>query len=141
LLAVGFSLTSMAGSIQDNDSDGVPDQYDNCRTIANGPTGATGSCNSQEDFTLVGPGFTTPGKDGYGNPCDFDYNNNGSADAGDLGDLLSNLGNPLRPDMDNNCNGLPDSGDLGDFLTALGSNPLPGPSDLPCAGTIPCSGP
>ena len=126
LLAIGLSFASFAGSIPDADSDGVPDQFDNCSALANGPLAGTASCFGQEDAD----------QDGYGQPCDYDYNNNGAADLGDLGDMLNNLNDPLAAVFDNNCNGAPDLGDLGDLLTQLNNNP--GPSGLACAGTIPC---
>lgn len=128
LLALGLSFVSFAGSAPDADGDGVPDQYDNCRDVPNGPLAATASCDGQEDGD----------PDGYGEPCDFDYNNNGAADAGDLGDMFIELADPgaAPQTFDNNCNGAPDAGDLGDLFLQLGV-PV-GPSDLPCAGTIPC---
>lgn len=126
LLALGLSFGAFAGSITDADGDGVPDSFDNCRTTDNGPLQATAACNGQEDANL----------DGYGQPCDFDYNQNGAADASDLGTMLGSLGNPAAAALDNNCNGAPDAGDLAALLGKLGQPP--GPSDLPCAGTIPC---
>jgi len=97
LLALGLSFGSFAGSITDTDGDGVPDSFDNCRLRDNGPLQATGACNGQEDANL----------DGYGQPCDFDYNNNGAADASDLTSMLGSLGNPAQTAQDNNCNGSP----------------------------------
>jgi len=135
LLAIGFSVVSFAGSVADADGDGIPDAYDNCQNTDNGPVASTGGCVYQEDYD----------GDGYGQPCDFDYNQNGAADSGDLGDLLVALGNAgsADPKFDNNCNGAPDSGDFGDLLVALGSNPVPGPSGLACAGVgpFPCVAP
>jgi hypothetical protein len=129
LLALGLSLGSFAGVIADDDGDGVPNQYDNCLTTPNGPLLATDSCDGQEDGDL----------DGYGNPCDYDFNGNGAADLADLGASLDNaIISSLDPVYDNNCNGATDLADLGATIdNALGSV-QPGPSLLPCAGTSPC---
>lgn len=70
LLAMGLSFSSFAGSITDGDSDGVPDQYDNCSAVANGPL--LGGCAAQEDTDL----------DGYGNSCDADWDNDGGIIGG-----------------------------------------------------------
>lgn len=125
MLAFGLSLSSFAGSAPDADSDGVPDLYDNCSVVANGPLLPPVGCKQQDGDT-----------DGYGNACDRDLNNNGTTDLPDLGLVLSNLGNTLAPAFDINCNGTVDLPDLGAVLSALGTPP--GPSGLGCAGTIPC---
>lgn len=127
LLALGLSFGSFAGSITDTDGDGVPDSFDNCVVRDNGPLQSTGACNGQEDANL----------DGYGQPCDFDYNNNGQPDASDLAGMLGVLGNPAATAQDNNCNGAPDAGDLAALLGQLGV-PVSGQSGLACAGTVPC---
>ena len=44
LLAAGFSLSSTAGTINDMDSDDVPDAFDNCLTHSDGP-----STSNEED--------------------------------------------------------------------------------------------
>jgi hypothetical protein len=129
LLAVGLSFGSFAGSITDNDGDGVPDQYDNCKTTPNGPLLATNGCDSQEDGEL----------DGYGNPCDYDTNQNGAADVGDLGEWIDNVvASSTNPVYDGNCNGASDVGDLGDAIDNVVASAPPGPTDLACAGVIPC---
>ncbi|MBW2230532.1 MAG: hypothetical protein JRG92_10885 [Deltaproteobacteria bacterium] len=123
LLAFGLSLGAFAGSVSDADGDGVPDEFDNCVDVQNGPLG--GTCAQGDDAD----------NDGYGNPCDFDYNNNGVVDPVDLGDnvLAQGSGDPV---IDTNCNGVVDPVDLGDQVLAQGSGP--GPSGLACAGTVPC---
>jgi hypothetical protein len=132
LLALGISFGSIAGSITDNDGDGVPDQYDNCLTTANGPLGTPGGgslCDGQEDGDL----------DGYGNPCDYDANQNGQTDLGDLSEFLDNaVAATTNPVYDGNCNGQTDLGDLSDAIDNAVAATLPGPSQLPCAGTSPC---
>jgi hypothetical protein len=126
LLAFGLSFSAFAGSTTDGDSDGVPDGYDNCSTLANGPSAGTGACNSQEDYDA----------DGYGQPCDGDVDNSGNTLVGDLTILLGNLGVPGEQVTDLDCSGNTLVGDLTTLLGQLGSPP--GPSGLACAGSIPC---
>lgn len=120
LLAAGLSLTVTAGPTTDSDTDGVVDPLDNCMYAPNG---------TQGDSDL----------DGYGNPCDSDFNNSGLV-AGD--DFLTfqtdfNTSAPTyNEQVDQNCSGLV-AGD--DFLTFQNNfNLPPGPSGLACAGTAPC---
>jgi hypothetical protein len=119
LMMAGFSLSSTAGSITDTDTDGVPDIYDNCSTIANGAAQAAGVGNQ-----LDGDG------DGYGNICDTDFDQDGATLSGDLGLLKANFGsaNPII-DVDN------DGAVLGTDLTSLKGNfgQAPGTSGIACA--------
>ncbi len=128
VLAFGLAFTASAGSITDTDGDGVPDSFDNCVTVANGPlASAAGTlCSAQEDGDL----------DGYGNACDTDYNGNGATDLGDVSDALANLGttNSIYQPL---CTGAVALGDVSATLSSLGATP--GPSGLACAGTAPCS--
>lgn len=129
LLAMGLSTFTFAGSIQDADSDGVPDQYDNCDVLANGPLAQTFSCSSQLDGDL----------DGYGNPCDADVNNNGAADLGDVSAVFGAAAIvSTDPVFDLNCNGAADLSDVSITFGAAAAVLVPGPSGLACAGTIPC---
>jgi hypothetical protein len=125
MLAFGLSLSSFAGSAPDADNDGVPNQYDNCDAVANGPLLKVGLCGQNDGDN-----------DGYGNACDADLTNNGIVDIPDLGVVLSNLGSTLTPAVDITCNGIVDIPDLGAVLGKLGQ--LPGSSGLACAGTVPC---
>jgi len=59
LLAIGFSLAAGAGSITDTDTDLIPDVFDNCSTVANGPGD---NLNQTDDDS-----------DGFGTTCDCDY--------------------------------------------------------------------
>ena len=130
LLAFGLSFGSFAGSSPDSDSDGVPDAFDNCTTVGNGPLAATGSCNAQEDYDL----------DGYGQPCDSDINNDGFNGLDDVNLMLGQLGNGDPSATGNlNCDGLGTG--LDDVNVALGLlGGAPGASGLACAGTgTPCS--
>jgi hypothetical protein len=133
LLALGLSFGSIAGSINDTgDFDGVPNQYDNCDVYPNGPLltdPSTPLCDGQEDGDL----------DGYGNPCDYDYNNNGQADLSDLSQQIDNaFSGSTNPVFDNNCNGQADLADLSASIDNSFSGTIPGTSGLACAGTIPC---
>jgi hypothetical protein len=124
LLAIGLSVGAFAGSIADEDSDGVPDSMDKCTGLANGPLDDPTGC-----------GQLDPDQDGYAVPCDADQTNNGVVDSPDLGVVLSALGT-ADANADLTCNGVVDSPDLGITLSALGL--APGPSGLACAGTVPC---
>lgn len=127
LLAVAASYTSLAGALADNDSDLVPDGFDNCLTTANGPAGPSDQVDTDQD--------------GYGNACDADYDNDGTVtqlDFGTLGNTFGKtVGNPgynaaVDCDGDNTITQL----DFGCLGTAFGGPP--GPSGLSCAGTIAC---
>lgn len=72
LLAFGLSLAASAGSIDDTDSDLIPDVFDNCSTVANGPAGT----NNQVDVD----------GDGFGNACDCDFGAPAPGDGFILGD-------------------------------------------------------
>jgi hypothetical protein len=131
LLTIGLSFSSFAGSVVDADSDGIPDSYDNCLGVANGPgaAAAVGFCDTQMDGDL----------DGYGNACDFDSNQDGNILADDLGDVLSNWAG-ANPAVDHNCDGNVLADDLSLILSGWGG--APGPSGLACAdptgATAPC---
>jgi hypothetical protein len=117
-LAFGLSMGSFAGSIDDFDSDGIPDTYDNCVNAANGPT--AGACATNEDGD----------EDGYGNACDSDFNNDGVTGFDDLNTTLAAL-QTQDAQIDLNCDGVVGFDDLNTVLAALQSNP--GPSGLACS--------
>ncbi len=125
LLALGLSFGTFAGTTTDTDSDGVPDTYDNCDVLANGPLLTAGICDQRD-----------PDVDGYGTACDMDPSNNNVVDLPDVGQVLNALGTPGQTGEDLNCNGVVDLPDVGLVLNALGGTP--GTSGLSCAGTIPC---
>ncbi len=131
LLAFGLSFGSFAGSSPDSDSDGVPDAFDNCTAVANGPLLASGNCNAQEDYDAV--------PDGYGQPCDSDLNNDGFLGLDDVNDMLGQLGGAQNATGNMNCDALGTG--LDDVNTALGLlGGAPGASGLSCAGTgTPCT--
>lgn len=127
LLAVGLSFGAFAGSLNELDSDGVPNSLDNCHSVNNGPLANPSGCPSQFDVD----------QDGYGNACDSDLSNNGVVDLPDMGAILGTLGtNNAASDI--TCNGIVDLPDLGRVLGDLG-DVMAGKSGLACAGTIPCT--
>lgn len=133
LLAFGLSFTSFAGSAPDADSDGVPDSFDNCISEANGPLATGGdqphSCDGQQDADM----------DGYGNNCDTDTNNDGSAGLDDVSDTFDEaavLG--TNGIYDFNCDGSAGLDDVSQVFDDAAVLAVPGGSGLSCAGTIPC---
>jgi hypothetical protein len=99
-----------AGSViaVDTDGDGVADNLDNCRLIAN---------TNQRDTD----------SDGYGNICDPDFNQNKVVDPADLSRLKSRLGK-VSPNEDLNGNNVVDPADMSILKTYLGK--APGPSGI-----------
>jgi hypothetical protein len=133
LLAIGLSFGSFAGSVPDADGDGVPNEYDNCDGLANGPLASTGSCDGQEDGDL----------DGYGNPCDYDANNDGAAGLDDLNEYI-NLASTAstNPVYDNNCDGAVGLDDLNEAINQVSAGAVPGTTGLVgCANVSPATPP
>ena len=122
LLSVGFAMTASAGAVVDTDGDLVPDQFDNCRVVDNGP----GDGSNQIDANL----------DGYGNRCDADYNNDGAINGGDFGAFVAAF-NTANATIDISGDGIVNGNDFNMFVAMF--NTLVGPSGLACAGTIPCT--
>jgi hypothetical protein len=104
-------------AVPDTDADGVPDEQDNCRNVANGPFILGQAGTSQYDAN----------GDGYGNICDADLNDNGVTNAQDYGIFRTRLGTSDTA-ADLNHNGTVNAQDYGRFRTLLGSPP--GPSGL-----------
>ena len=114
--------TSGAGPDADTDGDGTQDNQDNCLTVANA---------DQLDSNA----------DGYGNVCDFDWDNNGSVGSGDFGRLVAGFGSvpgDANYNQDVDCNGdeTIGSAEFGCLVSGFGA--APGPSGRSCAGTTPC---
>lgn len=125
LFAFGYALSASAGAVVDTDGDLVPDQFDNCRLVANGPNQGS----NQVDTNL----------DGFGNACDADLDNNNSVGGSDFALFVGFFGQSTAAakaadfDGDNVIGGT----DFGRFVALFGQPP--GPSGLACAGTIPCT--
>jgi hypothetical protein len=128
LLLLPFS--AFAGPVLDADGDLVPDAYDNCRLVANGPNQTT----NQVDCDL----------DGYGNRCDADLNQDCATTAADFGLWLAAFGSIVGAggcELDFDGNGTITAADFGIFLgkfSGMGLANAPGLSGLACAN---CQGP
>jgi len=127
---IAYPIASFAGLAPDADADGIPDVLDKCvldsRNVAL-------SCDTDND--------------GYGNPCDADFNQDGVVDSRDFGMffLPAFRGGSTAQGEDMNCDGVVDSRDFGMFFLpkfrgALGGA-VAGPSGLACAGVSspPCN--
>ena len=109
--------------VGDADADGIDDSCDNCLGVLN-------------------PFQWDANGDGYGAACDADWSNTGVVGAVDFSMLLgafgSTVGGPLwMPQIDSDLNGVTGIGEFSLLLTSFGL--APGPSGLPCAGTVPCT--
>ncbi len=114
MLALGMIvLSANAGSIDDTDSDLIPDVFDNCSAVANGP-GTAGQCNQVD-----------ADGDGFGNTCDGDFNNDNVVTGADFSILLAVFGT-TDPVSDLNCDGVVTGGDFSAFLSLFGGAPGPG---------------
>ncbi len=100
--------TSQTVTPKDTDGDGIPDQADNCTLVANA---------NQRDTD----------RDGFGNICDPDFNQNKIVDPADFSSLKLKLGK-VSPVHDLNGNGIVDPADFSILKTYLGKPP--GPSGL-----------
>jgi hypothetical protein len=113
LFAIGFAMSATAGSIDDSDLDTIPDVFDNCSLVSNGPGEAP---NNQVDLDF----------DGFGNRCDADYDNDGDTDLDDFNGFLADFGNPATGIQDHDADGDTDLDDFNLFLTLFGGPPGPG---------------
>src|SRR2546428_13999030 len=125
---VAYPLASVAGPPDEVDGDGIPDVLDKCMFDSRN---LTASCDTDQD--------------GYGNPCDADFNQNGVVNAVDFATYFipAFRGGPSTRGEDMNCNGATNAVDFADFFVPKFRGQLggavPGPSGLACAGTIPCN--
>lgn len=125
LFAFGFAANANAGAVTDTDSDLVPDAFDNCVNLANGP----GQGSNQTDTDI----------DGYGNACDADYNQDFATTTLDFPTFLDAFtGAVPNFETDHNGDGSTTTLDFTTFLGAFQGVLSLGPG-LPCAGTIPCT--
>ena len=109
----------------DLDDDAVSDPDDNCLSAWN---------SDQRDEDV----------DGYGTVCDADHNKDGFVDAADFEIFEAAYGSQdgdagYDAAIDHNGNGLIGGEDFGTFRQL--QDAAPGPSGLPCAGTVPCTAP
>lgn len=106
----------------DTDSDTICDAADNCSGLASAFT-----CDTDSD--------------GYGNPCDGDFNSNNVTSIADftvlfLPDLVSGSDTGIGSDM--NCGGTVSISDFTILFIPQLIKGFPGPSGIACAGTTPC---
>jgi hypothetical protein len=105
----------------DTDSDTVCDPLDNCSELAGAP-----SCDTDSD--------------GYGNPCDGDFNNDGVVASVDftahfVPQFIAGT-DANGEDMD--CGGTVGANDFTVYFVPQFVSGTVGPSGLACAGTAPC---
>jgi len=128
---VAYPIASFAGLAPDADGDGIPDVLDKCMLDSRN---VAFSCDTDQD--------------GYGNPCDGDFDQNFTVNAIDFTNFFvpafkSTKDKGQGEDMD--CNGTVNAIDFTSFFVPQfkgvfnGGTPKPGPSGLACAGTIPCN--
>ena len=80
--------------------------------------------------------------DGYGNACDGDFDQSLVVNAVDFGslflpDFATGIDSGVGTDMD--CSGVVNAVDFGTYFLPQFTGGFPGPSGLPCAGTVPCT--
>jgi hypothetical protein len=127
---IGYPVASFAGLAPDSDSDGIPDVLDKCTLDSRN---AAATCDTDVD--------------GYGNPCDGDFDQSGTVVSVDFGTYFvpAFKGGSIARGQDMDCAGGANPAnaiDFGNFFVpkfkgALGGA-VPGPSGLSCAGTIGC---
>ena len=125
LLLASFPFAASAGPSPDMDSDGTIDVFDLCKL----------------DPVVPNPRDCDTDKDGYGNLCDCDLNNDTLTDGLDFAIFLPCFlmgSDPTSAGCDLNCDTLVDGLDFAIFLPHFLAGTPPGPSGLPCAGTFPC---
>jgi len=113
---------SVVEALIDSDGDGIADPTDNCTNVSN---------PNQIDSDL----------DGYGNPCDADFNSDGVVGGPDFGFFVTAFGAACGDpnysavvDLNSDCAiGGPDFVAFRDLFGGT-----PGPSGYSCAGTSPC---
>jgi hypothetical protein len=129
---IGYPIASFAGLAPDADGDGIPDVLDKCTLDSRNAT-APSNCDTD--------------RDGYGNPCDADFDQNFTTNAADFANFFLpafKTGSAPTTGTDMDCNGTTNATDFGIYFVpkfkgapALGGA-APGPSGLSCAGTAGC---
>jgi hypothetical protein len=124
---IAYPIASFAGLAPDADNDGIPDVLDKCTLDSRN---VTASCDTDVD--------------GYGNPCDADFDQNFAVVASDFTNFFvpAFKGGSSARGQDMDCNGSVVASDFTGFFVpkfkgALGGA-IPGPSGLACAGTAGC---
>jgi M6 family metalloprotease-like protein len=112
-------------SMPDADGDGIADAFDNCLLVAN-------------------PDQRDTNADGFGNPCDADYDDDGAVATLDFAMLSqafgATTGSPgWSPHFDADGDGLVGNREFRLVRSNFGAEP--GPSGLECAGAAPCRAP
>lgn len=123
--AIGFAMSANAGTIADADGDTIPDVFDDCSSIANGP--ATAGKPNQLDSDVP--------TDGYANMCDGDLTGDGVVAGTDFSAFVPLFGSALTA-ADFSGDGVVAGTDFSLFVSFFGG--VPGPSGLNCAGISPC---
>jgi hypothetical protein len=123
MLSLVLATRVGAGPFYDEDGDGFADTIDLCPLVAIAPS----PCSLDADM------------DGYLNACDGDFDNDGVVNAVDSGSYLVDLaaGTDSGIGSDMSCDGVVNAVDSALYLDQLARG-VPGPSTLPCAGTVPC---
>ena len=125
LLLASFPFVASAGPSPDMDSDGTIDVFDTCKL----------------ETTVPNPCDLDTDKDGYGNFCDADFQQDTLVAVLDfivfLPDFLAGV-DLSGTGTDMNCDTLVNVLDFQIFLPKFLAGTPPGPSGLPCAGTPAC---
>ncbi|MCH2222109.1 MAG: thrombospondin type 3 repeat-containing protein [Dechloromonas sp.] len=130
LLIAGASMNVSAGPNPDVDGDGVKNLVDNCVQASN---------PDNDQANQSGP--LDADRDGFGNACDADYNNNGTINTQDFAQFSAAYGTGYPGDaaysdvIDMNANGTINTQDFASFSSGYGAG-VPGPSALKCASTV-----
>jgi hypothetical protein len=110
LIAASLAFVATAGSIDDTDTDLIPDVFDNCSLVANGPAG-----QAQLDAD----------SDGFGNICDGDLTGDGVTAGTDFSSFVTLFGSAGSA-ADFTGDGVVAGTDFTAFVALFGSAPGPG---------------
>ena len=130
LIIAGASLNVSAGPNDDVDGDGVKNLVDNC---------VQGSNANNTQGNQTGP--LDSDRDGFGNICDADFNNNGTINVQDFALFSAAYGSgypasvSYSDNIDMNSNGTINVQDFATFSAGYGSG-VPGPSSWKCASAV-----